>query len=245
MKDRFFYTAGESAALKIAAARLQAAGCSFLPQPDNRITHLLLPVPSLDSAGLIKGGIDPTVLFSGLPKGIPVFGGNLPEIEGFQVRDLLRDDGYVAENAYITAHCAVAMAMNRLPIVFRDCEVLVIGWGRIGKCLAALMKSMEAKVTVAARRDSHRGMLQALGYRAIPTENLTGAGYTVIFNTVAAPVLPCPPEDALLIDLASVRGIGGDRVLWTRGLPEKAAPEASGELIARTVLKFLEQERIV
>ena len=40
------------------------------------------------------------------------------------------------------------------------------------------------------------------------------------------------------MDLASVRGISGDRVIWARGLPNQDAPEESGMLIAKTALRF-------
>ena len=49
--------------------------------------------------------------------------------------------------------------VNRLA----DCKVLVIGWGRIGKCLAALLKGLEADVTVVARKETDRAILHALG----------------------------------------------------------------------------------
>ena len=64
----------------------------------------------------------------------------------------------------------------------------------------------------------------------------------MILNTVPVMVLPNCHERCLKIDLASMPGIGGEDVLWARGLPGKDAPEASGELIARTVLKYLNQE---
>ena len=48
--------------------------------------------------------------------------------------------------------------------------------------------------------------------------------------------------EALLMDLASLRGIEGDRVIWARGLPGKDAPESSGALIAKTVIRLLERK---
>jgi hypothetical protein len=49
------------------------------------------------------------------------------------------------------------------------------------------------------------------------------------------------PGKALKIDLASQPGIGGNDVIWARGLPGKNAPESSGKLIAQTVLRKLEE----
>lgn len=239
MRGRIFYTAGNTAALTCAAQRLESAGCSFTQVPCGEVTDLLLPVPSLDPGGTVKGGDNLQDILKLLPDGITVYGGNLPELPGCRVWDLLKDPAYVAENAYITAHCAVRLAMEKLPIALRGCKILVIGWGRIGKCLAALLKGLEADVTVAARKESDRAILTALGYGAIPTENLSGNEYRVIFNTVPLMILPNAPTGCLCIDLASIPGIEGNTVIHARGLPGKDAPEASGELIARTVLRLL------
>lgn len=235
-----FFIRGSSPALTCAAQILAESGCDFSEDPQ----YLLLPVPSLRPDGSIVGGGDLYDILQGLSPGITVIGGNLPQLPGYRIWDLLKDPGYVAENAYITAHCAVRLAMDRLPIALRHCKVLIIGWGRIGKCLAALLKGLEADVTVAARKEADRAILQALGYHSTDTENLNCAGYRVIFNTAPATILPTGPAGCLKIDLASTPGIGGSDVIHARGLPGKDAPEASGELIARTVLKYLNKEEI-
>ena len=54
-------------------------------------------------------------------------------------------------------------------------------------------------------------------------------------------VLPNAPENCLNIDLASVVGMEGKRIIYARGLPGKDAPETSGELIARTVLRLMDK----
>ena len=238
MDDYRFCTAGSTPALNCAIQSLFDAGCDFSGIP----THLLLPVPSLDDNGAIIGGGDLHSHLADLPHNITIIGGNLPPLPGYRVWDLLKDPAYIAENAYITAHCAVRLAMDKLPVAMRRCKVLIIGWGRIGKCLAALLKGMEADVTVAARKESDRAILHALGYSIADTKEIDCSPYRVIFNTVPATVLPKSPIGCLKIDLASTAGITGNDVIHARGLPGKDAPEASGELIARTVLRFLSKE---
>lgn len=235
MNGYCFYTAGFSPALPCAVEGLKNAGCRFADDP-RQVTHLLLPVPSLDKDGNIRGGGAVSDVLEALPSDICVIGGNLPPETKYKKIDLLQDPVYVAENAYITAHCALRLAISKLPVTIRGIPVLVIGWGRIGKCLAALLKGMEAKVTVAARKESDRAILQALGYSAVAVENLTSYGYKVIFNTVPAPVLNDTQPNCLKIDLASAKGIAGNDVIHALGLPALDAPEASGALIARRVL---------
>lgn len=237
-------TAGNTPALKYAAARLNALGYSTSDLIDNTVTHMLLPIPSFSDDGTIRGGLDWNTISEKLPDNTIIFGGNLPQMT-YPVYDLLQDPLYVAENAYITAHCAVRMMMDRLPVALRGCKVLVIGWGRIGKCLATLLKNLEADVTVAARKEADRAILNALGYKTADTSKLPQATYRVIFNTAPAMIIPKTPDNCLKIDLASTAGLGGSDVLYARGLPGKDAPEASGDLIARTISRILEPEVFV
>ena len=139
--------------------------------------------------------------------------------------------------------------MMELPVTLRSCRVLIIGWGRIAKCLAALLWALEADVTVAARREADRAMACALGYRTETIADLDNTlnDYRLIFNTVPAPVLTeqqiehCR-QGCLRIDLASAEGIAGRHKIWARGLPGKDAPESSGALIAKTVIRLLERK---
>ena len=235
-----FYTAGYSAALSYAINLLKKENCTILSQPEGA-THLLLPVPSFEPDGKLKGGGDLKLLLEKLPKDITILGGNLnrPELSQYPTADFLKDPMYLAENAAITAHCAVKLAMEKLPVILHKAPVLVIGWGRIGKCLAALLRQIGASVTVAARKEADRSILTALGYRAIPTAGVDTAPYRVIFNTVPVMILPDSPGDGLKIDLASSLGLGSSDVLWARGLPNRDAPESSGALIARTAMRFV------
>ena len=243
MNDTVFYCAGDSKALIYAAAFLSEEGIHFLPCPDHSVTHLLLPVPSFEKDGSIKGGGDLMQILSHLPKTVSVIGGNLdcPELAGYEVLDLLKDSRYLARNASITAHCTLELALAKLPVTLEQCQVLVIGWGRIGKCLAKLLSALGAKVTVAARKESRRVMVEALGYKACDIHEMRPENYRLIINTVPAMVLPSATGTGLKIDLASQPGMAGRDVLWAKGLPSRLAPESSGTLIAESIMQWLEE----
>lgn len=207
---------------------------------------VLLPVPSFDPGGNLKGG----GCLNDLDKECTVIGGNLtPQItKKHKHLDLLKHPLYLSENALITAHCAICIAMENLPITLCNCPALVVGWGRIGKCLARLLRLLGAEVTIAARSESDRALTEALGYAVmdITDEASDLSKFRVIFNTVPAMVLPedravCCREDCLKIDLASKPGIGGKDVIWARGLPNLDAPESSGMLIAKIIRKEFEE----
>ena len=236
------YLSGYTPALAFAAKELTARG--FPPTADPKAaTHLLLPVPAFDTDGTIKGGGRLETLLEQLPENIKIMGGNLdrPEFSEYRTFDLLKDPYYCGENAHITACCAIKLTMNKLPVILTGQKALVIGWGRIGKCLAVLLKQLGVDVTVAARKETDRAMITALGYTAINTKHIDPLPYRIIYNTAPAMVLPQCSGNALKIDLASQLGIGGLEVVWARGLPGRDAPESSGLLIARTVLRHIQQ----
>ena len=237
MNNLSFYCPVRNSALDYAIKNLPV-----LPAPADRVTHLLLPIPSFGSDRTIKGGGDLGTILSALPQDITVIGGNLqhPALTGYKTLDLLQDDVYISENADITARCALRLLMSCLPCTLKNCPVLVIGWGRIGKCLARLLRENDANVTVCARKERDRAMLGALGYRIQESPDATG--FRVVINTAPAIVLSKCPTGILKMELSSVMGLPGEDVLWARGLPAIYAPESSGKLIAETVNRLLEKE---
>ena len=178
---------------------------------------------------------------------IVIIGGNLdcPEFNDYTCIDLFEDPIYLKLNAQITAHCAVKLALNQLPITLNTCEVLVIGWGRIGKCLSSLLKNMGADVTVGARKASDRAMIRALGFGAedFPINEDILRSARVIYNTVPYAIVDSGQAgDGIKIDLASKQGILGDDVVIARGLPGIHFPESSGRLIAQTLMGITRKE---
>lgn len=239
MKQPIFYTAGDTDALRYARNRLQQWGYAISPVPTEQVTHLLLPVPSFESPGILKGGASLSDILKTLPENITILGGGLPALP-YRYADFLKDEFYLTENAAITAHCAVKLVQQKYSGVLKDVPVLIIGWGRIGKQLVPLLNATGAIVTVAVRKKRDVEALQSIHCNATLISHLCPKQYRIILNTAPALILQekDAQPDALLIDLASVQGIQGNRVLWARGLPNKDAPQISGNLIAKTALRY-------
>lgn len=245
MDQCLLYPVGSTAGCRYAASFLEQAGFLLTDHPAPEITHLLLDVPTFDERGMLRDGTDLKEILRMLPLSITVIGGNLhPEyLSHYRKIDLLKDPGYLAKNAAITAECALQVAFGHSNAVLRDTPVLIAGWGRIAKCLAKLLSSLGAEVTITARKEADTAIAGALGYHAVHLDHIAPrlADYRIIFNTVPAMVLPeqnaklCR-ADCLKIDLASVPGISGTDVITARGLPGKLAPETAGHLIAKTIL---------
>ena len=228
MRAVTIFPMGDGPAVRFAARALQKQGVNVAPALSEQVTHVLLNVPTKEAD------------LSAVPANVTVIGGNLDHIlDTFRKIDLLREEQYLAENAALTGDCALRLLGQHLPVALRDCPILIIGWGRIGKCLASILKALGAQVSVAARKPSDLGMLTALGYGAVEVGNIDPTRYRAILNTAPAPVLS-PGGNAVKIDLASRMGMAGEDVIWARGLPGKMLPESSGELIARGVLRHLE-----
>lgn len=252
MDRLLLYPIGSSESCRVAAGILGDIGFSLTDHPAPEVTHLLLDIPSFDSNGFLRNGSDLKELLRMLPKNVTLIGGNLSQdsIGDYRKVDLLKDPWYLAKNAAITADCALKITAPHLKTTFADAKVLILGWGRIGKCLAKLFSFLGASVTVAARKDSDRAMLEALGYSAIDFSQIpqTLDCCTLLFNTV--PNLPLHSsildswKNGIAIDLASLPGMKGQNVIPARGLPGKYAPESSGKLIAETILRFYKEEAL-
>lgn len=251
MDKRLIYCAGGTKATRYAAAYLRGLGLPTTDQPSEQVGHLLLDVPSFGPEGQLRMGGAVETILSQLPKDITVYGGNLshPALQDYRTVDFLKDPAYLAENAYITAECALDVALPYLKITLRHCPTLIIGWGRIGKYLGQLLKAIGADVTISARKETDRALIHALGYHAADTNQLddTLSHYRLIFNTVPELILnesqmaSCRP-DCVKIELASKDGMQDGDVIIARGLPGVHMPESSGKLMAETFLRLYQEE---
>ena len=228
-----------SDAIRHAAKYLSEVGIPVTEKCGPDVTHLLLPVPSFP-----QGDTYLAYYLGRLPENVIILGGNLSSslVEGYRVVDFLQDPYYLASNAAITADCALELIQNHFPVELEEKSALIIGWGRIGKCLGKLLEKQHVSVSIAARNPKDLAMIQALGYGAVSISSLpdVSGGFDMILNTVPQMVLPEPvlKSGCLAMELASRPGIGGEHILSARGLPGKMAPDRSGKLIAETFVRL-------
>lgn len=252
MTSLLIYHKGATAACAQAAAVLSDQGIPLVDHPTPEVTHLLLDVPSFAPDGTLRGGGEISEILERLPPDTVVIGGKLnhPDLHKHGVMDLLADEEYLAKNAAITAHCALTIAASALETTFQDTPSLILGWGRIGKCLAEQLKSLGCPPTVAARNPRDRAMLEALGLTAVDFSEIHGIlpGIRLLINTVPQPVLGGTILDrypkCVKLDLASSPGLQGTGIIYARGLPGRYVPESSGRLIAETILKTLKEAAV-
>lgn len=250
MSKILIYPAGCTPACLAAAKELKRRGIGVADHITPEATHLLLDVPSFQREGILRSGADFEQLMAKVPERITLIGGRIPDTLSRNAIDLLKDDTYQFENAAITAECALRVAAERISFTFRGTPVLIVGWGRIGKHLAFLLKAHGSQVSILSRNARHRAEAESFGMLAISPQTLNRriGEYRILFNT--APDMMIPPEtavecpEALKIDLASVPGIAGEDVIRANGLPGLLAPESAGLLMANTILRLIQEGRI-
>lgn len=252
MQTPVFYPTGSTKACAYATRFLEQRGFTITDHPSPDVTDLLLDIPSFRTPGILRSGEELHTHLVKLPERVRVIGGNLGSSlpDTCRKADLLQDPEYLAKNAFITAWCAMTLAAQKMSVVLPHASILVIGWGRIGKCLAQLMRGIGADPLIAVRKESDRAILTALGYRCVTLASLPNelTSIQLILNTAPAPVLREEDlknnPDCLKIDLASQPGLLCRDVIHARGLPGLMAPESSGLLIADTVCRLTREETL-
>ena len=201
-------------------------------------------------------------LMHGLNAKILIAGSINPDIydmandEYIEIIDIMKREELAVLNTISTAEGAIEIAIANTNKIIHGSNVLILGFGRIGKVLARKLAGLAARVTCAARKDEDLAWIKAYGHMATNInsigENLSK--YDIIINTVPHLILTQDrldyvKEDCLLIDLASNPG-GIDKkavknknlkLIWALALPGKVAPITTAEFIKDTIYNILKE----
>lgn len=166
----------------------------------------------------------------------------------------LHDEQYLSENARMTAEGAIVSAMTKISLSIRETKCLIIGYGRIGKELANLLRSFEADVTVAARREESR---MEAGENSIEIGKIRSVihNFDLILNTVPSRILSesslvSIKNTAFLFELASkpygfdmmqAKALGVHAHLES-GIPGRYCPESAAAALFRFIERSVQIE---
>ena len=286
MKNSFYIAGGDLRSVYLAKALVKeghevkvfALEEANLPEEIKSIENIgefknaktvILPLPCSDREGFLKTAfserkIKLSEIVEHLPKNSVLMGGLLPEEivlkakeNGVSVYDYYYREEFAVRNAALTAEAAAAIVMEMLTESISTVPVLILGHGRIGRLLSAILKALDAKVTVAARRYSELAWIRSEGMESLEFRLIDAeiGRFEVIFNTVPDMVLTkerlmLADKNVLIIDLASEPcgtdfkaaeelGITAKKAL---GLPGKFAPKTAGEILKETVLNILSEK---
>ena len=212
------------------------------PFSDNEISIREL-IHYLNAKILIAGSITPDIY-------------DMANDEYIEIIDIMKREELAVLNTVSTAEGTIEIAISNTNKIIHGSEVLILGFGRIGKVLARKMAGLSARVTCAARKDEDLAWIRAYGHNEtninVLGENLSK--YDLIINTVPHLILnkerlQYVKKDALLIDLASNPG-GIDKreakernlkLVWALALPGKVAPVTKAEFIKDTIYNILKE----
>ena len=170
--------------------------------------------------------------------------------------DLLKREEFSVLNTISTAEGTIQIAMEETQRTVHGRNVLIMGFGRIGKVLAKMLSGIGAKVHCEARKNEDIAWIKAYGYEPIHLNDLDKylSKFDIIINTIPFQILDNDrlellKKDIVIIDLASNPG-GVDRkaakeknlkLIWALSLPGKVAPVTSAEFIKETLYHALKE----
>lgn len=203
-------------------------------------------------------------LVSGIPKGKIFIAGKIPpsvreplEQNGVVVEDLLARDDLAILNSVPTAEGAIQIAMEELPVTIQGLNVLVTGYGRVGKMLCTDLKALGAHVWTCVRNPKATAYAIASGMQPCSYDNVYDIlpRISLLYNTVPKQVvtrgvLERLPKNCLIIDVASNPG-GVDleaaqeleiRVIKALSLPGKVAPVTAAENMLAVIFNVIAEK---
>ncbi len=248
------------------AANCKAENINSLEEAVEKCDVIIGPIPFAKDVDKLNTSyaaepIEIESLFSKIPQDKKLFFGalnkkarELAEKHGINYTDYYQDESYQILNTIPTAEGAVALMVSETDRTVYDRNILVLGYGRIGKVLSEYIKAMGAKVYVEARKEEDLTWIKTRGMNAVPLENLEKVvgDMDIIVNTVPALILDSTKlallkNDVFLLDLASLPGgidyafarEKGLKTIHALGIPGKIAAKSAAEYIYDTINKLL------
>ncbi len=228
---------------------------------------LMLPVPYGKSGKIHLPDPYPDVTLTSLlpnlkPGTVIIFGKEDKEFSEiadsylYSCYDILKEESFSVRNAIPTAEGAIQRAMEQTDITLHHANVLILGYGRIGKVLSRMLLGIGSHVAVEARSSGDIAWIGESGCQAVPLDKLDGVLGTqdIIFNTVPAVLLDrfrlgkISPECRILdlasqpggVDLEAAEDLGIHATQYP-GLPGLVAPKSAARVICQSTMDILER----
>jgi dipicolinate synthase subunit A len=248
------------------AANCQAENVKSLDEAVEKCDVIIGPIPFSKEANQVNSSyseetIEIENLFGKITQDKKLYFGamnknarELAEKYNIKYTDYHHDESYQILNTIPTVEGAIALMVSETEYTVFGRNVLILGYGRIGKLLSEYSKALGAKVYVEARKDEDLTWIRTRGMNAVNLKDLPDCigNMDIIVNTVPAVLLDGSKldlikKDALILDLASLPGgvdysfakEKGIKTIHALGIPGKIAAKSAAEYIFDTVLKRL------
>lgn len=222
--------------------------------------YIIAPIPfTRDCKNITGENITCDELISTLNGKILFTGAIKPEIteklSKYEYYDLMKFEDVVISNAVSTAEGAIYEAIKGTKFTINSSNVLILGYGNIGKALANMLRSFGCNIFCEARKDKDYAIIKSIGYKCVKLDELEEylPHMDYIFNTIPSMILDekrlkLVKNTSLIIDLASTPGgvdfkaasMQNKNVTWALSLPSKIAPQTSAKKLKEKIDKIVE-----
>lgn len=180
-----------------------------------------------------------TFIAGGVPK-------NLSENKKINIIDLLKSEKLTILNAIPTVEGTIKIAIEEREETIHESNILICGYGRIGKILCDRFKSLGANIYCTARKEADLAWIREKRYIPLEYEELYKylPEFDIVINTVPTIIIDKQELDnlrknVLIIDLASAPGginkeyaqSIGINVITALGIPGKEMPKTAARYI--------------
>lgn len=117
------------------------------------------------------------------------------------------DEDWLWKNADLTAECTLKWLFEHLPRKVSAYSYEIAGFGRVAKCVANKLQTLNSEVTIRTRSSSQTAEAKQFGFKTAHLSEPLSKG-SICINTIPAPWLSKKMihEDCHVIDLASLPG---------------------------------------
>lgn len=201
-----------------------------------------------------------------LKPGQLVFGGQIPqwviaqgEKNGVTFVDILKDKDVVWNNAMLTAEGLLAKIIANTDFAISGAKALIMGFGRCGINIAKKLNSLNCSITIHDHTPEHLSQASSFGYDVLDYSQISEKikDFDIIINTVPSEILSdfhmsLINNSCVLFEIAS-KPYGFNKELVKKynlslitcpGLPGEYSPKSAGELIAKSIISYLERTGI-
>lgn len=231
---------------------------------------VILPLPVLNKSGKVNtplGGVDIDLedVLNEIKAGQTVLLGKPDDLvreaflkKGIDFTDYYDREELTVKSADATAEAVIEIIIHEMEEKINGMDILVIGFGRIGKLVAYKLRMLGAKVTVSSRKASDKAWTEAYGYETADSGEIIKyvEGKKVLVNTVPEMLLGADRIEkmnngAVIIDIASKCGYDKEaakkykiRAIDAPGLPGRTSPKTAGKDIFMTVKEILREREL-
>lgn len=226
---------------------------------------VILPLPfskdGINVSAPLSNKLIPLSLIKELEKGKVFFGGMMKSTTfGIATYDYYENEELKIFNAIPTAEGALSIALNESTETLNGCKTAVLGYGRIGKILGNMLKSLDSDVTILHRSNKDDAWCSAFGISSANIRDIKSVlkEKKIIFNTVphvllTKDILKELRKDVIIIDLASAPG-GVDyeegkklglNIIKALSLPGKLSPVTAGKAIHKSISNIIYDNKLL